>query len=573
MHLQGPYEITQKLNEFDYRANVKGKEKIYHANLLRKYIDRTNKRDKSSSGATNRKERDRVGMLDIACVAVVEEEEEEEDVDSSDRVDESLTNSELRLDLPHLKPKETVDDVKINPDLTKSQREQLKALVTEFSDVFTDIPGNTDIIEHEIKLTSKVPVHSKPYPMPFAMRESFKSDIDDMLKLGIIEPVESPYASPVVIVKKPDGSNRVCIDYRKLNSLTVFDSEPVGNAEEIFSRLAKAKFLSKLDLSKGYWQIKVKEECIPYTAFICSEGLFAFKRMPFGLVNSGATFCKMMRKLLKDLLGVDNYVDDILDHSGNWDTHILSLRELLERLRSAHLTARPSKCMLGFTKVCFMGHVVGSGEIQPNPEKIKAISECQRPKNKKQVRSFLGLVGYYRRFIPNFSTIASVLTDMVKKGAPNAVVWSDEAEHAFRSLIRHITEGPILCLLDISKQFILRTDASDTGIGTVLLQETAGIKFPIAYSSRKLLPREQKYSVIEKEGLAIIWGVQKFHQYIYGTEFVLETDHAPLLYMNKTKLSNPRIMRWALALQPFRFRVEVIKGSQNVGADFLSRLS
>jgi hypothetical protein len=569
MHLQGPFEISQKVSDFDYKVIVKGKEKVYHANLLKKYVTRESHEGPDNTGGKS-DEVEKVGILEVVSVAVIEEEEKEEEIDS---VEDLTGEKQIDIELPRFQAKETVQDVHINPELTSEKRRQLQDLVREYSDVFTDVPGNTILIEHEIKLTSTTPVRSRPYPLPYATRESFKSEIEEMIRLDIIEPIESPYASPVVIVKKPDGSNRICIDYRKLNSVTVFDSEPIGNQDEIFVRLSQANYLSKIDLSKGYWQIKVKDECVPFTAFICSEGLFAFKRMPFGLVNSGATFCKMMRKLLHGLESVENFVDDIIDYTKDWNHHVSSLQELFERLRAAHLTARPSKCYFGYSSLCFLGHLVGQGQIKPNPEKVETIKNCNRPNNKKQVRSFLGLVGYYRKFIPHFSTIASVLTDMTKKGAPNVVAWSDAAETSFRSLIRHITQSPILCLPDIDKQFILRTDASDVGIGAVLMQEISGTKFPVAFASRKLLPREQRYSVIEKECLGIVWGIQKFFQYVYGTEFILETDHAPLVYLNCTKMSNPRVMRWALSLQPFRFRIVAIKGSDNVGADFLSRLS
>lgn len=343
------------------------------------------------------------------------------------------------------------------------------------------------------------------------------------------------------------------------------------NPEEIFARLSKGKFFSKLDLSKGYWQIPMKTSSQLVTAFISSEGLFAFRFMPFGLVNAGATFCRMMRIVLRGLSDVENFVDDILGHSELWEDHLNMLREVFMRLREAGLTVKPSKCVLGYFQLPFLGHVVGHGQISPDPSKIQSIRECSRPSSKKQVRSFLGLVGYYRKFIPHFSTVAAVLSDMTRKGAPSKVSWSPAAETAFKSLIDSLCKKPILCLPDLNTDFILRTDASNFGIGAVLMQEHEGMKFPISYASRKLLSREIRYSVIEKECLALVWGIQKFESYLYGREFLLETDHQPLLYLNRAKVANARLMRWALALQPFRFRIMAIKGSENIGADFLSR--
>ena len=216
--------------------------------------------------------------------------------------------------------------------------------------------------------------------------------------------------------------------------------------------------------------------------------------------------------------------------------------------------------------------MAGEDRLQPHPDKVKAIKESSRPETKKQVRSFLGLAGFYRKFIPDFAVIAAPLTDLTRKGFPNKVEWGDTQELDFITLIKLLTSEPILKLPDISKPFILRTDASDCGVGAVLLQCEGTQKWPTAYASRKLIQRERAYSTVEKECLAIVWAVQKFQRYIYGREFVLETDHQPLIYLNKAKVANPRLMRWALMLQPYRFRIEAIKGSDNVGADFLSRV-
>ena len=294
--------------------------------------------------------------------------------------------------------------------------------------------------------------------------------------------------------------------------------------------------------------------------------------MPFGLVNSGASFCRMMRVLLKGLENTDNFVDDIIVHTQSWRIQISCLRQLFKRLREARLTARPSKCVVGVETITFLGHVLGAGTIEPSPEKVNDIRNSQRPTNKKQVRSFLGLAGYYRKFVPNFSSISAPLSDLTKKGQPSKVRWGPEQENAFQSLINQLTQSPILCLPNFEKEFILQTDASNIGIGAVLLQEYGEYRFPVCYASKKLLDREKHYSVIEKECLAIVWSVQKFQSYLYGKEFSLETDHQPLTYLNKAKVANARLMRWALALQPFKMRLESIKGSDNFAADFLSRM-
>ena len=252
--------------------------------------------------------------------------------------------------------------------------------------------------------------------------------------------------------------------------------------------------------------------------------------MPFGLVNSAATFNRMMRKLLRGLEKTESYIDDVLLHSSDWEEHLLGLRKFFESVRSAGLTIRPSKCKVGFSNVDYLGYIVGEGEISPNPEKLFDIQNTPRPVTKKQVRSFLGMVGFY------------------------------------------LSSGPILRLPDLSRDFILQTDASGVSIGAVLLQSYDNQYFPVAYASKKLTRSELNYSVIEKECLALIWAVKKFHVYLYGKEFILETDHQPLIYLRKPKMANSRLMKWALALQPYRFQVKAIKSTQNARADYVSRI-
>ncbi len=558
MQWKGPFEVVQKVGSVDYRVDIKGKLKVYHANMLKKYIER----EREAPAQTNSVDR---GIIAQVCVGVIEPEEED-----GDRDDKNKTVSGKLL-LPRFQAKESIQDVQISPELDAQQQHEVRQLLREFSDVLTDLPGSTDVVEHSIKLTAEEPVRSRPYPVPHSLRDSMRSEVKSMLGMGIIEPSNSSYASPVVMVKKPDGSYRFCCDFRKLNKISEFDCEPMSNPEEVFARLSKSKYFTKIDLSKGYWQIPVKESCRHLTAFITSEGLYQFTKMPFGLVGAPACFCRMMRKVLHGMNNIENFVDDILVHTETWQQHGQVLADLFSRLRQAKLTARPTKCLVGYLSLDFVGHVIGNGCMKPNPSKVQSIQECPHPETKKQVRSFLGLIGFYRKYIPNFSSIASPLTELTKKGQPTKVSWGVEQEGAFRNLSQILTQSPVLRLPDCERQFILRTDASDSGLGAVILQEYDGEKFPVAYASKKLLVRERAYSVIERECLAIVWAVQKFQTYLYGQEFILETDHQPLIYLNRAKVANSRIMRWALSLQPYRFRIVAIKGSDNVGADFLSR--
>ena len=394
-----------------------------------------------------------------------------------------------------------------------------------------------------------------------------------MLEMGAIEPSVSPYCSPIVLVKKKDGKIRFCVDFRKLNKLVEFDAEPMPEIDYLFAKLGERRIFSKLDLTKGYWQIPMAEEDRPKTAFSTPEGHFQWRMMPFGLCTSGAVFTRMMRRLLQPLRSeeVDNFIDDVLISSLDTQAHLGILRRVFERLREAGLTAKPSKCELGCAEVSYLGHRIGSGTIRPEQDKMDKIRNAPRPTTKKQVRSFLGLVGFYRRFIQGFSDMALPLTNLTKGGGSPVVKWTEECDGAFNALKDQFCSPPVCHLPVAGRKFVLRTDASGTGLGAVLCQEHGDEIHPVMCASKKLNSAELNYSTIEKECLALVWAVQKFEAYLYGTEFVIQTDHSPLQHLERVKSPSGRITRWAMSLQPFKFVVEAIPGCDNVMADYLSR--
>jgi hypothetical protein len=293
--------------------------------------------------------------------------------------------------------------------------------------------------------------------------------------------------------------------------------------------------------------------------------------MPFGLVSAPATFARVMRLLHLEEFSAENFFDDILIASPSWNQHLIDLKGVLERIQALGLTARPSKIEAGFHELDFLGHKVGKGSLSPQPAKIKKILAISTPTTKRQVRSLLGLVGYYRRYIPNYSTILAPITDLLKDSKSRKILWSSQCADALLKVQEILSSDPILLLPDMTKEFLVQTDASSTGIGAVLLQEKDNHVHPISYISRKLLDRETRYSTIERECLAIVWALQKFTRYLWGKMFVLQTDHRPLLYLNSGKYKNSRIMRWALSLQEFKFDVKPVQGSRNTMADALSR--
>jgi hypothetical protein len=467
---------------------------------------------------------------------------------------------------------EDYTDCNINTELDGIQKEQLMELLHKYGGIFSSLPGHTSLAEHNIELYDDTPIRSKPYPVPYNMYPQLKREIDEMKRLGIIEESNSPYCSPIIMIKKKDNSFRLVADMRKLNKITIFDCEPMPDPDAIFAKLSGNKFFSKLDFCKGYWQIPVKPEHRTYTAFSTPFGNFQFKMMPFGLTNAGQTYNRMMRKLLLDLLNTDSFVDDVLTYSTTWEKHLEQLEELFKVIQGANLKIKPKKCYFGFYEVEFLGHVVDSKFITVQDDKVEKLKNAEKPKTKKQLKSFLGLANYYRKFIPHFAERVKSLTDLTKKGYPNALPWREEHTEQFEALKKALCEKPILRLPDLDREFVLQTDASDIGIGAMLAQEYDGKLLPILYISKKLNKAETNYSTIEKECLAIIWAVNRLQVYLLGRQFCLQTDHNSLSFLEQKRYTNSKIMRWSLALQQYNFKVVSIKGNENRGADYLSRL-
>ncbi|XP_071476579.1 uncharacterized protein [Diadema antillarum] len=366
---KGPFRVAHRLGDNNYCLDVNGKMKTFHANLLKKYTERVDKGEVNSNHVNEGSDVYAAGMLEVVAQATIVDQDD----DNDDEVVGPPTPSPMTVQVPVDEANETVEDVKFGPDVEAKQQGQIKRLMGAYRDVMTDLPGKTHLGSHSIRLTSDDPVRQKPYPVPHALRGVIEEEVEKMVELGVIEKSNSPYSSPIVIVKKSDGSNRFCIDFRRLNRVTVFDAEPLPNAEEIFAGLSGSHYFSKVDLSKGYRQIPLSDDAKEKTAFQTASGLYHFRVMPFGLVNAPATFSRVMRKLLAGMKHVTNYLDDILIHTRTWEEHLDTLRELLRRLRAAGLTARPSKCQLGCKQVEFLGHLVQHGKVQPMLDKVEKI--------------------------------------------------------------------------------------------------------------------------------------------------------------------------------------------------------
>ena len=539
---KGPFEVIKKHSKVNYVILIKGIAKSFHINMMKKYEERA----------------EQSNVLHTVAIGVIQE--------ATDTV------NDINVELVATKPQEGVGHCQVNQGLTRAQRREVDELLQEFQSTLSDLPGKTDLEEHNIRLYTESPIYTRQYPLPIQSEDTMKEEVNNLLKLGIIERANSEYASPVVLVKKSGGGMRMCLDFRAINKETVPDREPIPNQEELFAKLSKARIFSRTDLSRGYHQIPLAKDSKKVTAFPTPLGLMQYKYMPFGLVNAPATFARMMRKLLDQCPNTTSYFDDILIFTDTWEQHMEALRRLLLSMRAHGLTAKPSKTFIGFREIDFLGHVVTGGKISPQKGKMDQIFALTAPTTKKQVKSLLGLIGYYRKFVPHFATLTFPLTELLAKGSPNKVVWTKQCQVALCQIQRCFSGQPILRLPDVERQFVVRCDASDVGIGAALLQWHDSLLMPCAFASRKLLDRERNYPIIERECLAIVFAVTKFERLLLFSRFVVQTDHKPLLFLAKGKTSNSRLMRWALALQQFSFSVQAIAGNDNYHADVLSRL-
>lgn len=474
--------------------------------------------------------------------------------------------------------------------LSCAQREEAKSVLGRWREVFSqhDLDlGHATKVKHRIRLKEDTPFKERSRRIPPAMIEEVRQHLKEMLDLGVIRRSESPYASNIVLVKKKDGSLRFCIDLRRLNSLTVRDAYALPRIDDTLDALGGACWFSTLDLKSSYWQVELAEEDRHKTAFTVGPlGFWECNRMPFGLTNAPATFQRLMESCMGDLYlsYCLLYLDDIVVYSKTYEEHVVRLEAVFQRLKDQGLKLKPSKCEMFQKSIKYLGHIISEEGVATDPEKIDVVRKWPTPKAVTELQSFLGFVGFYRRFIKDFASIARPLHDAIQQAGVKKhprgkqrqtapLVWGPAQQEAFEKLVERCTTTPVLAFADFTKPFRLHTDASFEGLGAVLYQESEGRDRVIAFASRRLSKAELNYPVHKLEFLALKWAVtEKFNDYLYGHKFMAYTDNNPLTYAFTSAKLDAAGHRWVSQLANYQFDITYRSGKTNIDADALSRI-
>ena len=455
----------------------------------------------------------------------------------------------------------------------------LEEVLKEFKEVFQDELGMLKGVTAKIYTDpGATPSFYSARPVPYALREKVEAGLERLQKQGIIEPVQfSDWAAPIVPILKNDGSVRICGDYKiTINQAAKLDRYPIPRIDDLFASLAGGKTFSKLDLSHAYQQIQLDKKSRQYVTVNTHRGLFQYTRLPFGVSSAPSIFQRVMENLLQGVPRVCVYLDDILITGHTEAEHLKNLGEVLRRLTKAGMRLKKEKCAFMLPSVDYLGHTISAEGLRASEAKVKGVVNAPAPRDITELRSFLGLVNYYSKFLPDLSSTLAPLYSLLRKQM--RWTWGEKQDKAFRKVKKLLLSSEVLVHFDDHLPVILSCDASPYGVGAVLSHKMPdGTERPIAFASRSLTQAERNYSQLDKEALAIIFGVKKYHQYVYGREFTLKTDHQPLTHIFRENRATPamasgRIQRWALMLGAYNYKIEYKKGEHNANADALSRL-
>ena len=559
----GPYKVVKKISDTNYLVKTPDRRKetqVCHINMLKAYHEKP----KPELVTLN----NRLGLESPThskdCVGQVAEKEEDTESEvrlENDQQPIKLQNSQILNDL----------GTKLS-NLPLVQRKELAEVITQYREVFPDVPSKTNLIEHDVDVGDSAPIKQHPYRVSPMKKELLDKEVQYMLENDIIEESQSNWSSPCILVPKHDGGFRFCTDFRKVNDKTKSDSFPIPRIADCIDQIGNAKFVSTFDMLKGYWQVPLTQRAREISAFVTPSGLYQYKVMPFGMKNAPATFQRMVNKLVRDIDGCEGYIDDVVIFSDNWSDHIRQIERFFQIMLEAKLTINLMKSEFGKATVKYLGHIVGQGQVRPLDAKIQTIVKYPIPTSRKELARFLGMAGYYRNFCLNFSDIAAPLTNLLSKKVK--FVWTDDCQMAFDKVKLLLQKSPVLKSPDYEKPFKLIIDSSDVGTGSVLVQEASdGLDHPVSYFSKKFLKYQKNYSVVEKETLGLVLALEHFDVYLGSTPFKIKvyTDHNPLTFLKTMKNKNQRLVRWSLALQEYNLEIQHIPGSENVVADALSR--
>uniref|UniRef100_A0A7N8YKI4 Gypsy retrotransposon integrase-like protein 1 n=2 Tax=Mastacembelus armatus TaxID=205130 RepID=A0A7N8YKI4_9TELE len=556
----GPYTIDNKLSDTDYLIHTpdrRRKKRVCHVNMLKRYFSRGSANADIPQSVTAHTS----AVVIVHHVDPDDPEDREHETYPTVRQTGRLTNSEelksYSKRLTHLNPEQQAD---------------IKQLVKDFPCLFNDVPTRTNVLTHDIDVGDARPIKQHPYRVNLVKRAVMKSETDYLLRHGFAISSHSAWSSPCLVEAKSDGTPRFITDFRKVNHITVPDSYPLPRMEDCVDNVGSARFVSRLDLLKGYWQVPLTERASEIAAFVTPDCLLQYTVMAFGLCNAPATFQRLMNIVLHDVEECSVYLDDVVVYTQNWPEHVNVLCKVFERLAQASLTLNLAKCEFGQATVRYLGREVGQGQVRPVIEKIHAIVNFPVPTTRRMLRRFLGMAGYYRAFCRNFATVAQPLTSLLSP--KERFEWTPDCQSAFECLKALLCHSPVLQSPDHSKPFRLDIDASDVGAGAVLLQDDLeGIEHPVSYFSRKFNKYQTRYSTVEKETLALILALQHFDVYVGSSHLpiLVYTDHNPLVFLARMYNHNQRLMRWALTVQDYHLEIRHKKGSENLLADALSR--
>ena len=558
----GPYEVCNRLSDTDYVIRTperRRKTRVCHINMLKRYFSR---------GENNRSSAETPVVVG-GCAALIVAEDAAEPADDEVQLMGHPTRQGVRL--PN---SEMLEALPSRLDhLSTEQQGDVTNLINRFPSLFNDVPTQTNVLQHHIDVNNAKPIKQHPYRVNPVKRGLMKVEAEYLLEHGLAIPSSSPWSSPCLLEAKSDGSPRFITDYRKVNAVTILDSYPLPRMEDCVDNLGTAKYVSKLDLLKGYWQVPLTGRASEISAFVTPDHFLQYTVMAFGMCNAPATFQRLVNSVLAGVANCNAYLDDLIVYTTTWEEHMQILDQVFTRLAKASLTLNLAKCEFGKATVTYLGRQVGQGQVRPVDAKVQAITECPIPSTRRALRRFLGMAGYYRSFCRNFSTITHPLTNLLSPKVD--FVWTPECQHAFESAKALLSSTPVLAAPDLTRPFKLEVDASAVGAGAVLMQEDAdGVDHPVCYFSRKFNKHQVRYSTIEKETLALLLALQHFEVYVGSSPLpvVIFTDHNPLVFLSRMYNHNQRLMRWALIVQEYNLVICHKKGSENVLADALSRL-